>query len=790
MPDTLRPFTMRDLMALKSPSEPRIHPDGSRAVFAVREADFERSKRVTHLWLADLKEQSAWQITFSPEGESSPLWSPDGKYLAFLSARESGEGDEEEEEPKAQIWIMRSQGGEAWKHSDAPEGVRFFRWLPDGKGLIYLAQAPRLKALQAQYEENQKKKLDYTIEYREKFNIQVWSLEFDSKKSRKVSEGDYGIAEFDLSPDGKSLVYSTNYTGEENDYHLFDLWLLSLEDGAVRQLTSRAGAEHTPRWSPGGRSIAFLAGRDPDLSYSQEDIFLITPEGGDPVCLTESFPLSSQEIQWTDNTRLTALVEAGTHSRLYRFDIEAKTAEALVEGRLQIWDYHLLPGDGPLIYISETGETPPDIFLYAAAGEPARLSDLNPECGKAAFGQTEIVRWKSFDGLEIEGVLTRPAEGTAGPHPLVVAIHGGPYGRSLDALQGYYAAQVWANRGYVVFQPNFRGSSGYSHEFGVANREDLGGGDYRDIMAGVDWLIGQGIADPERMGVMGGSYGGYMTNWIISQTGRFAGAVSMFGMFSLLSDYGNSCISRFEKDYLGAYYWENMDLYLERSPFRYISRIHTPVLIIHGEDDPNTFIGNSREMYTALRALGRPVEFIHYPREGHGMAEPNHRLDEMERAVAWFDHFVKRHAAPPDCYELKVPVPLGNWEMAAVSAEPSEYTGSEPDGRFLEVVMTFKNLNAFRDPWVLKAGDVRLEGASGPILPVGHPACILDEDILIRGDFYLSFAPDEEEKIRVFPAAAVFDVPKEGGAFLLRVKEFPPVRFYIAPEKDEDPKDE
>jgi len=257
----------------------------------------------------------------------------------------------------------------------------------------------------------------------------------------------------------------------------------------------------------------------------------------------------------------------------------------------------------------------------------------------------------------------------------------------------------------------------------------------------------------------------------------------MFGMFNLLTDYGNSYISRFEKDYLGAYYWENLDIYLERSPFRYIQKIHTPVLIIHGEDDPNTFISNSREMYTALRTLGRAVEFIHYPREGHGLSEPNHRLDEMERCLAWLDHWVKCGGEPALAYEIKAPVPTENWEMTVFAAAPAEYTGSKPEGRFIEVTFTLKNLSALREPWTLKAGEIRLLTDSISYQPVGIPIRLLEERLLAKGDFHFSFAPEEEEKVRVYPVAVAFDIPKEGGECQLWVKDFPPVRFLIPPEK-------
>jgi dienelactone hydrolase len=422
-----------------------------------------------------------------------------------------------------------------------------------------------------------------------------------------------------------------------------------------------------------------------------------------------------------------------------------------------------------------------------------------------------VVRWRSRDGKEIEGVLTYPLDYREGtPAPLIVAIHGGPKGCSTPTLRDYVMHPVWSAEGYAVLRPNFRGSEGYGNAFAIANRRDLGGGDYEDILSGVEWCIEHGIADPDRLGVMGGSYGGYMTNWIIGHTDRFKAAVSMFGIFHLQTDYSNSTLSRWDNDYLGAYYWEDPEVYRRLSPGTYVEQIKTPTLILHGDDDDNTFIANSKELYQALRHRGVTTQFVHYPREGHGLREPNHKLDEVRRCLAWMDRYVRGAGQAPVVYRpgdtaLSAD---GQWQLCVTKAELAEFTGQPPsEGErataLLEVAFTLTTKEGVRrtEPYTLSLASVRLESAgtvSSPsdavphdeLSPVGVPLDLHGVRSLIEGDgLRLTLHPDPETAQIAFALAVVYRVPKAGGAAALRIPDFPSVQITWTADEEEQPEE-
>ncbi|HKJ68746.1 MAG TPA: prolyl oligopeptidase family serine peptidase, partial [bacterium] len=284
-------------------------------------------------------------------------------------------------------------------------------------------------------------------------------------------------------------------------------------------------------------------------------------------------------------------------------------------------------------------------------GRQTLLTNNSRQLEEYQTGSAQLYRWESVDGAEIEGVLfLPPGFEESSKYPMILTVHGGPYGRFRREFLQYYFSQQYTADGYIVFAPNPRGSSGYTDAFGKAIWHEkgghMGGIDYQDIMAGVDALIRDGYVDSTRMGVTGGSYGGYLTNWIISRTDRFAAAVSMYGIFSLFTDWSNSWQPAWEKMYLGIYYWEQPinreHPYVQYSPAFYVENIRTPVLIMHGTDDKYTNLSNSQEMHQALKTLGREVKFVVYPREGHGLSdEPNHRRDVLLRAKRWFDQYLQ-----------------------------------------------------------------------------------------------------------------------------------------------------
>jgi dienelactone hydrolase len=459
--------------------------------------------------------------------------------------------------------------------------------------------------------------------------------------------------------------------------------------------------------------------------------------------------------------------------------------------------------------VLEDDTTPPELYALGQNGERRALTELNKSFTEQyELPRQEVIRWRS-DDYEIEGILVYPPEGVESRKskvengeqsdsrltthdsrlPLIVQVHGGPKGRVVNTLRSYNMHPVWAAEGYLVLKPNFRGSEGYGSVFAVANRRDLGGGDFRDIMAGVDELIRRGLADPKRMGIMGGSYGGYMTNWAVSQTDRFAAAVSMFGIFSLVTDYSNSEISRWDRDYLGGYYWEDPEIYRRCSPATYLERINTPVLILHGESDGNTFLSNSKEMYRALRERGATVQFVRYPREGHGLREPNHKLDEMRRCLGWFDLYLKNGGAIPPVRRVGDRIEHEGYELHVLRAEDAEYLGHyDEDGRLLEVAFAIASEEPVESGWTFALADARLTGPDGADCPLrGIPVDAGGVRVLVEGtELTATVQPDKETGRLSLALAAAFEISREGGAFALRIADFPPVAVTVGPKEEKE----
>lgn len=813
-----RCFTAEEFVSLKRPHHPAASPDGSVCAFVVAEADLEESRVVSHLWMADAEGEDHRQITFSHEGEEAPFFSPDGLWLAFLSSRPDYSRPEPEleegEEPKSQLWILPAMGGEARCLTSQREGVRDFDWLPDSSGLIYLAPEPRPKALQAHRFNKQNSKDDAIVEHEEKRRIGVWRVEVDEDgEDERVWAGDFGGMSVSVSPDGKRAVYATNGTGEPNDYRMTDLWMVNLEVGEATRLTERPGGEWNPQWSPDGSRVLFMASLDSELSYSQTRLWSVPAAGGELQQLLPDFDREIEQYYWPLQSphALYLTASEGLGNALYRLNVETGALDRLDFGEGLCAGFDTSDDGQTIFLIRESSKDWPDLYKLGLRDEPEetsegttiegetassddpllRLSDLNQEWKEVRLGPQRSFRWRN-DDYEIEGLLVLPANHEKRQRlPLVVYVHGGPHGATRNVLGQGIPLQWLAQQGYAVLAPNYRGSSSENAAFAVANRNDLGGGDFRDVMAGVDALIAAGIADSDRLAVMGGSYGGYMTNWAISQTDRFRAAVSLFGIFNWITDYSNSEISHFEKEYLGQFYWEDPTLYFERSPFRYVDRIRTPVLIMHGEADPNTFISNSREMYQALKALGRTVSFVRYPREGHGFHEPRHRIDMLNRVQRWLDLYLTGDGEEnPTAYRMDqdVPGPEG-WTLRVTSVDSAAPAGhKEPEESALVQVVFALSSDRKDVRFELRLEELKAEKDGTPCPFVGVPVKTLDETSLVEGE-NLKIAFQGEKPPSAFPVAALFRVPKGAVEMSLTVPGFPSVQLPL-PRPDKSDEDE
>ncbi|MCF7808131.1 MAG: S9 family peptidase [Candidatus Marinimicrobia bacterium] len=627
-----RDISARDLISFSSIRAVDLHEPSKTIIYELRETDFSNNTYRHHLWQMKTDGSNNRQLTFSSGNEWSPLISPTGACLAFLSDRPDAEGEKE-----TRIWGMPLSGGEAKPLSNSDHTVLTYDWSADGNSIYYLTPQVKPTATKKWLENIEADGFDGDDRTLEKPRIELWRIDKNTAELKRLFVGDPGVYDFDVHPDNDLMVYVTNYTGDENDWVESDLYLFSISDSAqTKQLTAYKGAEDNPRFSPDGKYVAYSTPQDPKKPFSQTEIDIISIENGNVNRLTGSLDLNVSKFSWYTDRSLLLEVNQGMNNHVHIAALNGRTTDVSA-GPAYFHRVVSGPKAQSIVAVRETATSLGEIIYSKGAGHPwlvlsnqsAEIHDLN------IHPQTNFY-WKSRDDrFKLEGLVILPHFSGHEPLPLIVHVHGGPASRTDIALEQYHLLQAWASQGFAVFSPNFRGSEGYSATFQTANYRDLGGGDYHDIMMGVKELIRRGIAHPDSLVIMGGSYGGYMTNWASTQTNKFKAAISLYGIYDLKSDFSNSIYAQWELDYLGKPYWEDPSAYSRRSPSSFIKQSKTPTLILHGADDENTFTSNSRELARALKTLEVPHRFILYPREGHGMNEPNHRLDAFQKELSW-----------------------------------------------------------------------------------------------------------------------------------------------------------
>ncbi len=626
----------------------QVSPDGQRVAFAVRQTVVEggKSEYLWHIYLAKADGSQAFQLTQGTRSCDNPQWSPDGSRIAFLSSR-SGQKN---------IWIIPVDGGEARQLSDDRGGVSSFKWSPDGRWLAYTALEPSTKAEdKASKEKNDAKVVDENIKM---VRLHVMAADLDGpRKSRLLTPGAYSVgsegragrAVFDWAPDSKTLVFSHTRTPWPEDWTSADLSLVDLASAQVKPLVGTKAAEHSPLFSPDGRTIAYVASDDPPTWAGTGRIQVIPAAGGSPRPLADtfdSFGRYSDLVGWSaDSTRLYFTEVQGTVSKLAAMPLQGPPVAIPIPPGMISGSMFLNASRTRIGFSWETCAQPPEAYVSPVDNfAPVAVSRVNQDLSRLPLGRTEVIRWPSSDGLEIEGLLTYPVGYSQGKkYPLLLVIHGGPMGvftQSFLGAPGPYPLAAFAARGYVILRANVRGSSGYGKKFRYANYGDWGGLDYRDLMTGVDHLIARGLADPDRLGVMGWSYGGFMTSWVITQTRRFQAASVGAGVTNLMSFTGTADIPSFLPDYFGGEFWDKLEAYRTHSAMFHVKGVCTPTLIQHGERDERVPLSQGQELYNALKRQGCPVKMVVYPRTPHGVEEPRLLLDCLNRNLDWFDRYV------------------------------------------------------------------------------------------------------------------------------------------------------
>ncbi len=666
-----RPVTFEDILSVRAVSDPAVSPDGSTVLFTVASwvtaADPEdagpmgKVDWVSHVYRVAVLGGEPSQLTFGEKGESAPTWSPDGKWIGFLTARGTAAPGEE---PKPQIWLMRASGGEAHALTDAKEGVQSYQWSPDSLAIAFTTK----DAFSAEEERKRKRRDDPMVFEGDSRMNHLWTIsigaigDLERKEAVQRTRGSTFTVKGrpSYSPDGSRIAFTaapTRWLRDGRD----DVYLLTLADDKIEKITPNLGVDQAPAFSPDGKTIAFLTTPNdgeplpdgtqiPDQQNARLALYDLSSKKvtdlSDP-----SFDRIPGEPRWTPGgDRL--LFSAGDRAYLevYAYEIASQRYLKLTEAAFATLGN--LSRDGSVAaFTSESPSSPAEVY---ASGpdfrEPRKLTTMNPQIEALALGTSEVVHWKSTEGYDVEGILVKPVGYEPGKrYPLLVVVHGGPTGAHYNYFRVRYGdgGQHWAGQGWAVLYPNPRGSTNYGEVFMRGNLADWGGGDYRDIMAGVDSMISNGVADPDKLAIQGWSYGGYMTCWTVSQTQRFKAAMIGAGLTNLVSMYGTNDVP----NYLGSFFNgtlapETEHLYRERSGLTYASSVTTPTLILHGSADERVPIGQPMEFFRALKDRGVRTELVFYPREGHGLQEYYHRLDRMRRQYEW----ISRHTLNPAAF--------------------------------------------------------------------------------------------------------------------------------------------
>ena len=617
----------------------RVAPDGKQVVYTQTHAVMtdEKSRYITQLFMADTDGKRQRQFTSDEYSSGNPKWSPDGNWLAFTSSRAGW----------TNLYAIRADGGEAIQLTEAKSALTNFIWSPGSDRIAFLM-------VNEPTEEDKKKSKarDDQVTVDEDYRYQhIWLVgmpkEGEQPKPKQLTKGDFNVSlsyasGLDWSPDGSRVVYSHTPTPKLNDRTESDISSVDIETGEVSALATSNASEYAPLYSRSGDRIAFVMTDDPPSWVQRSRLAVMPAKGGEPALLAENSNADLTPMGWASTDKsILAFEFYKTSSRILSIPTNGKEIEILAEPDAFVSAVSLnRTGTRFGMVIADTDRPAEAHVSRVKRYKPVQVSSANTDMPELPLGRTRVISRQSTDGLEIEGLLTLPVDyRNDEKYPLLLIVHGGPashYTRGFIGASSLYPVAAFAAEGYAVLRANPRGSGAYGIEFRALNKADWGGMDYTDLMAGVDHLVREGIADSERLGVMGWSYGGFMTAWIITQTNRFKAASIGAPVANLIGMNGTTDIPDFVPDYFGGEFWELEELYRARSPLFQISNAKTPSLIQHGQADRRVPISQGFELYRALKRLGVEVKMVIYPRSPHGPAEPRQVLRVMEGNMDWF----------------------------------------------------------------------------------------------------------------------------------------------------------
>lgn len=653
-PPSLRVLEIDDTFKIKDVGHPELSPDGKWVAYTVSTRNFEENISKTRIWMMVTENGEPIPMTAEAVSSRAPKFSRDGKKLYFLSARNGG---------KSQIWFLDLvHGGEAQQVTRLERGISSINFSRDEKKLLLVLKDPDPDEVDKDSPNKGEKdaskkwpkgkpwvidrlqfKRDY-IGYLDRRRDHIYIYDIESKKLTQITSGDYDDSSPAWSHDRKTIAFVSNRTEEPDGNYNTDIWLVDADNTDkgknLIQLTTSPGADASPAWHPHGQFIAYTSAPDVEGSnYATTHLAVIDPHSGESRLLTEDLDRNVSGLEFSEDGKYIYFnVEDSGENHIARIPAKGGEITRLIAGQISAGPFSLAD-NGTLVARISKPELPGELFIVGEHGL-GQLTHVNEaHFSKITLGETEEIHFKSHDGLEIEGFITKPPSfNPAFRYPTLLLIHGGPVSQYSYGFS--FEAQLFAANDYVVVRSNPRGSSGYGRDFCFALYQGWGEKDYRDVLAAVDHAIELGYADPNHIGVGGYSYGGIMTNYIITQTDRFKAAVSGAGAALYLANYGHDMYQRWYESELGLP-WENRELWDRLSPFNHIQNVSTPTLFACGEKDWNVPVQNSEQLYQALRRRGITTRLVVYPGEHHGGWTCAHEKDFLERRLAWYAQYVK-----------------------------------------------------------------------------------------------------------------------------------------------------
>jgi len=654
-----RGTTAEDYLSFESLTDPRFSPDGSRIAYVVTHIDRKLDRRIGEIWSIGADGSSPPILLASaPQSSTHPRWSPDGRTLAFLSARPAP-GDSNGDQPRLQVWLLPMTGGEARRLTSLQNGVTTFEWAPDGSRLVVVGRSGPSDTAKSPSDVRHYKHANY------KFNDSGW---FDDRRSHLwIVNGTSGVAtpltsgedwndtDPQWSPDSRHIAFVSDRSGKAfDDSHDTDVWVIDAAGGPLTKISDHPTADTSPRWSPDGRTIAFLSALE---RRGHPKIWLASSTGGArSTQAVDGLDVIPTALTWSADGHA-LFFDAGVKgtTQLFRADLVTRRAVMLTAGDRTVHLFDLNDRTGRVAYAVNDPMHLDDLFVADASAKNERqLTHLNEALWKQLrLVPVERVPYKGADGWDVDGFLMRPIDfDPVKKYPMILTIHGGPAG--MFGFDWYHEFQVYASRGWAVFFTNPRGSTGYGEKFDRGIQGEWGGKDYVDIMNGVDAVLAKySWIDRDRLGVTGGSYGGFMTNWIVGHTTRFKAAVTLRSISNFISDDGTRDGAYGHEEDFGGDIFEKFDVYWSASPLKYAKNVKTPTLVLHSDMDFRVPIEQGEQWFRALQHFGVPSEIVFFPRENHNLTrtgEPKHLVESINWQVYWFDRYLNgnANAIPPD----------------------------------------------------------------------------------------------------------------------------------------------